>query len=262
MYRLAQDDWDAHIYKDVHMSVTVYNVWIVVACAPSDKLQVSHVIIALQDSTFAMARLNCFFRLSSLISLRGEMIGHLDFGKNESPSDNYTNVSVPEDTLLLANNNQSDGSSSNSGQIVDPNDPKFVITYEFYEKSIVSKEIFTVVLDGLATAAQFEPSDDCSVLEAYSMSGTVAISISKNLGRPAQLLCSDVTRSLLIIVTGVIVRQHMFKELEFSVSYDGVKIAEGYLFKVTLANKGTQERSQLRKSRGLDILSTDGGVVV
>lgn len=262
MYRLAQDDWDAHIYENLRMSVSVYNIWILVAIALSDRLQVGHMVIALQDSIFAMARLNGFFRLSALISLDGQTIGHLEFGKNQSPSDNDTSVSFPADTLLLVNNDQSDGSSSNSGQIVDPNDSKFVITYEFYEKTIDSKEIFTVVLDGLATSAQFEPSEDCPVLEASSMSGTVAISISRILSEPTEMRYSDLTKALLILVTGVIVQQRMFKELDFSISYDGVQIAEGYLFKVALAKNGTQERSQLRKKRGLDVFLTEEGVVV
>ena len=245
MYRLAQVDWDAHIYKDLRMSVTFYNIWILIANSPSDRLQVSHIVIGLQDSIITMARLNGFYRLSALISLDGQMIGQLEFGNNQSPSDNVTSVSLQEDNSLLVNSNQSDGSSSNSGQIVDPNDPKFVITYEFYEKAIDSKEIFTVVLEGLAISAQFEPNEYCPVLEAHSLSGTVAISISQILGKPTLLRYSDLTRSLLILVTGVIVSQRKFKELDFSISYDEVQIAEGYLFKVTSANNGTQERSQL-----------------
>lgn len=249
MYRLAQYNWDAHIYEEIRMSVTFYNIWILAAGAPSDRLQVSHIVIALQDCIIAMARLTGFFRLSALISLDGEMIGHLEFGNNQSPSDNNTSVSLQEDSSLLVNNNRSDGSSINSGHIVDPNDHRFVITYDFYEKAIDSKEIFTVVLDGLATSAQFEPNEYCDVLEVHSMSGTVAISITKILGEPTLVRYYDLTRSLLIIVTGVIVRQRMFRELGFSISYNGLEIAEGYLFKVTLANNGTQERPQLQKRR-------------
>lgn len=261
MYILAQQDWDAPVYRKIQMSVDTYNIWIVAAPTLADRLEVGHIVIALQDSVIAMARLQSFFRLSALISLDGEVIGHLDFGKNENPSnDNDTSVGFSEDNLLLINNNnnnRSDGSLSNPGQIVDPYDSKFVITYEFYDQSIDSKEIFTVILDCLAISSQFTPSEYCPVLEANSMSGTVAISVSNIPGEPAQLRYSDLTRSLLLIVTGVIVRQRKFKQLEFSISYDGVEIAEGFMFKVTMGSNGTQERSQLRNRRGLDVVYTE-----
>lgn len=245
MYRLAQEDWDALIHTNIQMSVTTYNIWIIATRAPAARLQIGHIVIALQDSVVAMARLTDFYRLTALITLDGVTAGYLDFGNNQSPMDgNNTSSGVPKDDLLLINNNtdQSGSSVSNSGQVIDPYDPKFVITYQFFDQSIDSKEIFTVVLDGLATCAQFKPSDEYPVLEAYSVSGTTAISISKVLGRPTRLHYSDMTRSLLLIVTKVIVMERKFKELEFNIGYDGVRIAEGFMFKVTSANNGTQER--------------------
>ena len=240
MYRLAQFDWDLFIHGDIPMSATTYNIWIIVGSVPSEQFKVSYAVIALHDSIIAMARLPAFFRLSALVSLDGQRIGHLEFGKKDSPSDSDTSISSAEDTLLIVNNNQSEGSWSNSGQIVDPYDSKFIVTYDFYGKAIDSKEIFTVALDGLAISAQFKASEDCPVLEASSMSGVAAISISKVLGVPTQLRYSDVTKSLLILVTGVIVPQRKFKEVEFSISYDGFKIAEGYMLKLALGENVTK----------------------
>lgn len=241
MYLLAQEDWDSLLYKNFRMSVTTFNVWILATRAPSDKLQFGHVVIALQDCIVAMARLKVFSGLSALISSSGQMVGHVEFGNNESPSNNESSVSFAKDTLLLVSNNPLDGSLGNSGQIVDPYDSKLVITYESYGKGIDSKEIFTVFLDGLAISAQFKSSEYCPVLEASSMSGTVAISISRILGEPLTLRYSAVTKSLLMIVTRAIVPRRMFKELEFSISYDGINIAEGFMFKLALANNGTGE---------------------
>ena len=238
MYKLAQHDWNDVVYDNFYMSVTTFNLHIQVTAEPSYKLDISHVIIALQDSVVAMARLKGFFRLTTLIGLDEQLIGQLDFGNNDGPSDKRI-TSVPSESTHFFNVNQSDSSLGDSGRIPDPYDPKFIITYDFYGKAIDTKEIFTTVLEGLAISAQIGRNKECSGLEASSLSGIAALSISKSLDNSKQLLYSAVTKALLILVTAVMVPQRKFKEVEFSLLYDGSKFAEGYIFRVVTAHNGT-----------------------
>ncbi len=217
------------------MSVTTSNMYIDVTKTSSDMLQVGHVVIALQDSVISMARLSGFYRLTSLISLDGQAVGQLDFANNDEPP----NQGDLKDASLLLNNNLSDSSLSTTGEIVDPFDKKFVIKYDFFGKAIDSKEIFTAVLDGLAISAQTDRDKECLFLESNSVSGTVAISISKDQSKPIELRYSAVTKLLLILVSGVIIPRRQFKEVEFFLWYDGINVAEGYMFKTAMANNGT-----------------------
>lgn len=236
MYKLAQEEWNDYIHEDLYMSVTTYNIWIIAASTPQHELQISLLVIGLQDSIIAMARLSGFFRLTVNLSLNGLVIGHLDFGRIETPPYNVTSTGYTKEVLLSINKIQSNGSLSNSGQIVDPYDSKFVVSYTFYGKAINSKEVFTAVLDGLAISAQYKSEEHCSLLEAVSVSGTSAISVSQIPSFPTRLHYSDVTKALLILTTGVIVTRRRFGEVEFEISYDGIQIAEGYILKLALSN--------------------------
>lgn len=240
MYKLAQEEWNDRIHEHLYMSVTIYNIWIFAASTTQIRIQISLLVIALQDAIIAMARLSGFFGLTVNICLDGPIIGLLEIGNNESPPDSITTTSGTKDVLRLVNKNPSNGSLSNSGQVVDPLDSKFVISYTFYGKAINSKEVFTAVLDGLAISAQYNSQEDCSVLEAVSVSGTSALSVSQIPSFSTPLHYSDVTRALLILTTGVIVLRRRFGEVEFGISYDGIEIAEGYILKLALANNSTE----------------------
>ena len=241
MYKLAQDSWNDPLNEDLFMSVSLYNIWIFAASIPQHGLPASLLVIGLQDAIITMARLSAFFRLSVDLGLNGLVIGHLEIGNKETPPpDSVTGTSYTKDILLSVNETQSNGSLSDSGRIIDPYDSKFVITYAFYGKAINSKEVFTAVLDGLATSAQYEPKEYCALLEAVSVSGTCVISVSQIPSFPARLYYLDVTRALLILTTGVIVTRRRFGEMEFGISYDGIQIAEGYLLKISLLNSSVE----------------------
>lgn len=250
MYNLAQLPWDRTISFGMYLSLADYNIGITAVSLDPNQFSVSHVVIALQDTVTALSRLRAFFEVTCKVSLKGRLIGRLEIGHHEpvagagggSGSGSGSNVAILNDSDVAGG----DASLSTAGQIIDPDDEKLAITYQLYGRIITIQEIFTAVLDALAISAQFEESAECHLIEAVSVMGSCAISVAHSIGQPLEMRYSQATRTLLLLVNEVMVRQRRFGEMWFQVSYDGGVVGEGYVLKVNQVGNATGETASAR----------------
>ena len=253
MYKLAQYSWDVPIIDQLEYSDRRYDVLILSSPeqGPSpvkqpSQLQNCHVIIALYEVLLTMAARAIFCELFVDLLVNEKQVGNMNiFQWGGFDGDGHA-----DDILTLTTSNSTEYISvlnGESGEIVDPDNNNFKISYAFYGQHINSQEIFTATLDGLATAAEFNRESKCDVIYATSVLKTCAFSITKNIGLQAsQLSYAQVTAALRLLTVGVMLERKMFGEMEFALEFGGIQVGEGNVLRVSSASNATEGIAEAR----------------
>ena len=131
-------------------------------------------------------------------------------------------VSVVNNTSIL---------NANSGVIIDSADTRFRISWSSDGNLIPVQEMFSSIIDGMATTAQYDYDSPCSHITGVSFSGNVAFHINGYSGQT--LLCRQISRAYLLLMVRVIARERQFREMEITLYFDGETIGGGYVLKIS-----------------------------
>lgn len=118
------------------------------------------------------------------------------------------------------------------GDIVDPKDSKFKITYEVCDKDAHLPETFSAFLDAMATAATYDEFATGAFVNAVSVSGDIALNVHGS-DVDSSFSWRRLVRTLTLLWENVVM-DHKFNELDFEVFYAGRKIGEGFIMNMTL----------------------------
>lgn len=123
------------------------------------------------------------------------------------------------------------GGRGSTGTIPLPRESRYEITYRVLEQDVHLTQTFTAFLDAFAEAAPNDYDAVGAFVNGVSVSGEIAVNMH------GTTIPSRLTWIKLIETFGILWRQvirgHNYYELEWELSYDGVKIGEGFLFNIT-----------------------------
>lgn len=122
--------------------------------------------------------------------------------------------------------------TDDSGVIIDPSDPRFSISWTANGKSIPAQDIFSAVVDGIASTAQYEWNQICSYALGVSFSGNVAFHIGPYSSSEG-LLCGWIVKTFSFLVIYVVRARREFQEIDFTLSWQGQKMGSGYIMKLS-----------------------------
>ena len=205
-------------------------------------LSVGYVITALFHTVNVMFQLQPgFFTCVTRLVLNGQEVGQVKIS-TESPErssiDNAgghalvnSTVVVPEVDYKMLNitPNKSRNNSNNvlvvMDTAIDPDDPLLKVGYE-YGRVIQRSDLWTAVFDGMATSAQFDIGARCVYLTAVSLSGDLAFHVNE---LDNHLFTYELAIRTFRLMALVSMQSRIFRELEMRVSYNGIRVAEGFV---------------------------------
>ena len=236
MFHFAQLGWNEQLDRELKVWMEPFNVQIDIAPSQmsfgSIPLVTNHVVSGIYETIVDVAAKSRFCEVLSTLSLHRRQIGTLHIEKKTPRA-----LDAEANTTLLTVaqvHSQSNDITYPSGQYRDPKDVEFSIDYEYSGARINSKDIFLVVIDVLATAAQSSPDTLLDSLHAVSPSGDCVINIAK-VGDPSKINYSFVTLALRLLVMEIMVKLRKFEEIGFRLNWDASVVAEA---SIKLANHG------------------------
>lgn len=124
------------------------------------------------------------------------------------------------------------GGRGSTGTIPLPRDSRYEITYHILEQDVHLTQTFTAFLDAFAEAAPNDRDAVGAFVNGVSVSGEIAVNMH------GTTIPSRLTWMKLVETFGIlwrqVVRGQNYYELDWELSYDGVKIGEGFLLNITL----------------------------
>ena len=210
-------------------------------------LTVGYVITALFHTVNVMFQLQPgFFTCVTRLVLNGQELGRvkisiesperssIDNAGDHALTGNTTvnsTVAIPEVEYKMLNItiNKSMNNSNNvlvvMDTAIDPDDPLLKVGYE-YGHVIQRSDLWTAVFDGIATSAQFDVGARCVYLTAVSLSGNLAFHLNE---LDNHLFTYELAIRTFRLMALVSMQSRIFRELEMRVSYNGIRIAEGFV---------------------------------
>ena len=213
----------------------------------TDPLTAGYVITALFHTVNAMFQLEPgFYTCLTRLVLNGQDIGQIKIS-TESPErssiDNTSGLAltgntavnstilIPEinsktlDISLTKKKDNSNNSLILTESVTDLDDPLLKIEYD-YGRAIQRSDLWTAILDGIATSAQFDIGARCVYITAVSISSNLAFHLND---LDNHLFTYELAIRTFRLVALVSMRTRIFKELEMRVFYDGIRVAEGFV---------------------------------
>ena len=210
-------------------------------------LTVGYVITALFHTVNVMFQLQPgFFTCVTRLVLNGQEVGQVKIS-TESPERSSiddagghaltgnptvdSTVVVPEVDYKMLNItlNKSRNNSNNvlilTDTAIDPDDPLLKVGYE-YGPVIQRSDLWTAVLDGIATSAQFDIGTRCVYLTAVSISGNLAFHLNQ---LDNHLFTYELAIRTFRLMALVSMQSRIFRDLEMRVFYNGIRVAEGFV---------------------------------
>lgn len=251
LHNLALLQWDGELDwgKFTSISLKDLNVYIYVANF-SKELQPRHLALALRQAVFDMAqKLPGWYEVWAQLNLRQRPLGGVYVTKNPNlkpPSINNANISESVGIKLVAVNSSL---AAESGEIVDPADPRFMISWQYEGPLIPPDEFFTAWLDAQIIAASHSRVQTCDQLTAYSASGKTVLAITRKPGVQA-LYHHQVTSALYLIVLDAFMSLATAQcgEMGFIMSYSNVVIGTGVIFSPRPVGQGDDTQGTANSS--------------
>lgn len=242
MYGLCQQAWSDTVDL-VHDDLRVveqpgHNAIIYTSDNPhSTELKTGLAVRALYDVVFLMGNQEPgFYKVTSSIALQGRAIGRiLITSKAQLPAANPTSsdrdfLNTTSTVDILGGHhtpNENSSSLAYSGYIPDPDDERFKISYQYVGDNVRSQEMFSAVLAGLASVAQYNDDGPLPWLSAVSFSGNLVFHFG---ARPRQALMGwHISRTFYLLVYHLFLVQRILKEMHFTLLYYGRPIADGFM---------------------------------
>ncbi|KAI4136850.1 MAG: hypothetical protein L6R39_007585 [Caloplaca ligustica] len=203
-----------------------------------NQLLIKHCVAALYRGIVTMTEGVLFCQMRCHLALGDRTIGALSIGSMKYPNLEDAAVVGNVTTTALATPLDEGNRTTlteffadtylgaDSGTIRDIEYPHLSFTYHFYGKAINPKEVSMVVLEALATAAQFPRAEECKELQVISPTGGAMILIEGGLKPGLKFLYGWATRSLKILYQRIIVAQKRWGDVWLEIFYDNMKFGE------------------------------------
>lgn len=127
--------------------------------------------------------------------------------------------------------------TANSGEIHDPADSRFLLTYKYNPNPIPAQEILSAAFSGLAQVAQYNDDGPCRYITAVSTSQKTFIHIGAVHGEV--LLGWHISRAFWLLIFGLFLEGGRWEGLAFEVMFYDSVIAEGYVYKGREVERGS-----------------------
>ena len=190
-----------------------------------NQLQYKHVIVALLETLNAFARKDRFCFTQADMILRDEIIGDIAIGRR-MPVLYGVNATLGD--ISLSSDTMGSGNPTEGGEIVDPEDSDFVMSYEMVGDSIPCKTLLNAALSGMANSAVFSNHDPCRNFGGFSSSGTVTYQFfGKPRGTSTYALTYVMVRTVLELLPKELYEKQKCGEVEFDLIYSGEKVGGG-----------------------------------
>ena len=242
MYILANLHWTTILPRSITMSGQDSSTELALEPSPASgdyKLQVQHAVLGLYRAGVAIAQGGKFTQLDALLYVKECKVGWLEFRlrshvlHGDSEVDHLT-ASVSLDSY---NSTATTMMRTDSGKVVDPDDKELVITYEWDGIRIKAQDIFTVLLDVFAIAAEHNNTDlDAYVPAARSASGDTVLSTWTvgEKGNP-HMTWLHLKRAFILVWDLVIIggkgKKARFEGFYFGINYEGKEIGAGRILR-------------------------------
>lgn len=244
MYQFAQRGWDTTLKDGFVVWAYGYDVEIDIESSQGRygplELKTSHMVLGLYQTILQISTESKFCEVYATLSLHQRQIGTLKIQKKISQSikANYSMNTMHNRLWGSEERPKIISATYPSGELIDSDDPRFVITYTYTGIRINSRDIFTAIIDALADSAQFSSITIFETLNARSASATCAISLSST-ESPSQITYGFVTKTLRALIWGVMVSLAKFGEMTFELKWKDVNMAQGSIRVV--AGEGVQQ---------------------
>ena len=212
-------------------------------CPPEgdSRLRIQYAVLGLYEAAVAIALGSRFTMLNALFYVGELKVGWLEF----RPELKALHKSSRIDHLppLRSGYANSTTTMADSGQIFDPEDKKFVITFEWDRMRIKAQDIFTVILDAFAVAAEHDNKHlDAYIPAAHSASGDTILS-TWTVGEKENphMTWRRLKRALILIWELLIIgsqgRKARFEGFIFGLRYEGKEIGAGRMLRFDTDNE-------------------------
>lgn len=223
MGELTRLPWDDYFDKS---SLKESRVEVLLTMVPR-AARVSHVVLGLYAAAVEAVEQPDFSYCLGTMYLNDNLIGGVKLLQSSAKAQ-FNLVGETNQTLghSAATNDNRD-----SGTFVDPLKPEFQLSYDFEGKRINSDDLFTAVLEGLSSVAQYYPAQSCQSIHAvgpYSETGQAMIFIHQA-SKVEDLICDHVAQILKMIFVYLGVGQNKFHEMNFKFRWHGRLLASGYI---------------------------------
>ena len=182
----------------------------------------------------AIAQKSQFYQLDAALFVGDDEVGWLEFRpKRNGVSDG----SVRRLRSGAAVNDSVTVVTGDGGKITDEDDRNFVLTFSYDGVRIKAQDIFTVLLDAFAIAAEHNNTDaDAYIPAARSASGDMVLSTwTVGEAGDAEMTWARLKRALIVIWELLIVGQKgqkpRFEGLMFGLEYKGIAIGAGRMLR-------------------------------
>ena len=195
-------------------------------------LRTSHVISSFLSGINDMSLRGKYFRLTILITHQNQEIGSIFIGKKtDNPSLSVTTSQEETPNVRF----RALDSLDFSGDIIDPSNPRLKITYDFDGGRIVLRDAFLMILDGFATAAEFEESTRCDVFHALDPEAHAVFHIGQGFST-RYLTYNVIIRILFLLWVEAMISKTGFYQMSFQVLFDGEQVAQGSITRLSVSS--------------------------
>ena len=201
------------------------------------KMQAQHVILGLYQAGVAIARGNSFTQLNAVLYMKELKIGWFEFRPERAAQHGSSEVEHLTPLNSAHAYNRTAIIMADSGRIPDPYDKKFFITYQWDGVRIKAQDIFTVMLDGFAIAAEHNNSDlDAYIPAARSASGETVLSTWTVGEKGNQHMTWSLLKKALFLVWDSLILGYegnkvKFEGVTFGLEYEGQAIGAGRMLR-------------------------------
>ncbi len=151
----------------------------------------------------------------------GASFGYVNLDNNTVNSTVITAPQVLDNVALISY----EGNDTLAGIASDSDDLKLTIEYK-YGGVVSRRDLWTSVLDGMATAAQYDAGARCTFITAVSISGNLVFHVNEVSNH---ILSCDMAMKTFCLVALISIRRREYKEQKISLFHNERKFAEGYV---------------------------------
>ena len=243
---LALKDWNGHTNGYIVQGPRIYPATLELQAWPdpsSGLLLVKHAVVGLFEagSSLAWAPVVADPLLSRLFGglfLHNQQIGYIKCQGRSASLEGEVNSTLSivdaKDSTVALELRPDDGPQANltddSGSFVDPIYGSFTYRYQLNDRTVDLRDIFSVFLDAMATAAAHHIDDSGAVINVASVSGDVALNLHGIGSVALPWLC--VSRLLGLVWIPVVIKERKYVEMDFQIYFEGRLIGEGFMMSV------------------------------
>ena len=236
MYQIAYTGWEGTIaagFKGFSEEVNMIKVGFVSLAQPGDEqqLQNKHLVIGLLLMLNHSTSRGVFCLTKAEIYMYNQAIGRMVIAHGDQ---GFATTTSPSVTLDESNTTRDTIDSwrrdlrADSGEIVDPEDSNFVITYEMLGTPIPCQSLLSAALNGLAQSSLFSNDNRCNEFAGFSSSKDVTFQIlTPPAGTTRFVLNYLLVKTFFKLLPAELYKKSICGEVQYQFLYGGESIGGG-----------------------------------